>query len=193
MYDAGIKQLFVGTEAGSDTTLKEMLKDITTEQVLSVNRRLAKIGIKAVYSFMAGMPGETEKEVKETLNFMMRLKDENPGAMLYKVCLFVPFPGTEYYRRSEELGCKFPESLEGWGNHDYNHVNLTYVSPEFKEFLARAAEVSAFIDVDGKIDGVFKPMARMYSKVARYRVRTDSYRFMPEMAVIRAARSLQRV
>ncbi len=192
MHDAGIKTLFVGTEAGSDLTLKEMLKDITTEQVLDVNRRLAAIGIKAVYSFMAGMPGESEEQVMETLAFMLRLKRENPGAMLYKVCLFVPFPGTEYFNRAKEMGCVFPETFEGWGNHDYNRVNLSYLTPSFKKFLHRAEEISAFIDVDGKATGLMKPVARAYSRVAQYRIDKKSYHFMPELGLIKAARALQR-
>ena len=191
MRDSGIKTLFVGTEAGSDVTLKEMLKDITTEQVLEVNHRLAKVGIQAVYSFMAGMPGESEEQVMETLSFMLRLKLDNPGALLYKVCLFVPFPGTEYFNRAESMGCKFPQTLEGWGSHDYNHVNLSYLSPKFKKFLQKAEEVSAFIDVEGKINGIFKPVAKAYSKVARYRIRNKAYSFMPELGLIKAARSFQ--
>jgi radical SAM superfamily enzyme YgiQ (UPF0313 family) len=191
MFDAGIKTLFVGTEAGSDVTLKLMKKDITTEQVLEVNRRLARVGIKAVYSFMAGMPGETESEVMETLSFMLRLKRENPGAMLYKVCLFVPFPGTEYFDRAVQMGCRFPTSFEGWGNFDYNHVNLSYLSPEFKQFLRRAEEISAFIDVDGKATGVVDLMARAYSRVAQHRIERRHYRFMPELGLIKAARSFQ--
>jgi len=191
MYDAGIKTLFVGTEAGSDITLKLMKKDIKTQQVLEVNRRLAKVGIKAVYSFMAGMPDETEAEVMETLQFMLRLKRENPGAMLYKVCLFVPFPGTEYFERAEKMGCQFPKSFEGWGNFDYNHVNLSYLSPAFKEFLHRAEEISAFIDVDGKATGIVDLVARAYSVVAQRRIDRQSYRFMPELGLIKAARAFQ--
>jgi radical SAM superfamily enzyme YgiQ (UPF0313 family) len=191
MYDAGIKTLFVGTESGSDTTLKAMLKDITTTQVLEVNHRLAKVGIKAVYSFMAGMPGETESEVMETLDFMLKLKRENPGAMLYKVCLFVPFPGTAYFDRAEKMGCRFPTSFEGWGEFDYNHVNLSYLSPAFKDFLQRAEEISAFIDVDGKGSPLVNLIARAYSRLAHSRIDRRSYRFMPELGIIKAARALQ--
>jgi anaerobic magnesium-protoporphyrin IX monomethyl ester cyclase len=191
MFDAGIKTLFVGTESGSDITLKAMKKDITTQQVLQVNQRLAKVGIKAVYSFMAGMPGETESEVRETLAFMLRLKRENPGALLYKVCLFVPFPGTEYFDRAVEMGCKFPDSFEGWGQFDYNHVNLSYLTPGFKDFLHRAEEISAFIDVDGKASGVVDLAARAYSKVAHRRIDKQMYGFMPELGLIKAARAFQ--
>ncbi len=191
MRDAGIKTLFVGTEAGNDLTLRQMLKDITTEQVLEVNRRLAAVGIKAVYSFMAGMPDESREQVEETLQFMARLKRENPGALLYKVNLFVPFPGTHYFHRAQELGCRFPERLEGWGAYDYNHVNLSYLTPELKSFLKKAEGVSAFLDVEGKAGPLVMPFARLYSRLANWRVRRRSFRFVPELPLIRAARSLQ--
>lgn len=190
MRDAGIQTLFVGTEAGSDETLKQMLKDINTEQVLEVNRRLAKVGIRAVYSFMAGMPDETPEAVAETLAFMGRLKAENPGAMLHKVNLFVPFPGTAYFTRAVELGCVFPETLEGWGAYDYDHVNLSYITPEFRDFLRRAESISAFLDVEGKTGRMTAPFARLYQKVASWRVRRKAYRFVPELRLLQAARSL---
>jgi anaerobic magnesium-protoporphyrin IX monomethyl ester cyclase len=191
MRDAGIKTLFVGTEAGSDETLKLMLKDINTEQVLEVNRRLAKVGIRAVYSFMAGMPDESEENVMETLAFMAQLKAENPGAMLYSVNLFVPFPGTHYFKRAEELGCTFPESLAGWGSFDYGQVNLTYLTPEMRKFLERAEGVSAFLDVDGKTGALIAPFVRAYAAIARMRVKARAYSFMPELPFIRAARALR--
>lgn len=189
MRDAGIKTLYVGTESGSPRTLREMLKDITVDQVLEVNRRLAKVGIRAVYSFMAGMPGETEADVKETLALMVRLKEENPQALLYSVALFVPFPGTPYFHKAREMGCRFPESLEGWARYDYAHVNLDYISPRFRRFLERVKQASAFIDVDGKAGRLVTPFARAYSRVVRRRLRSKRYGPMPELVLLRVARA----
>jgi radical SAM superfamily enzyme YgiQ (UPF0313 family) len=190
MADAGIKTLFVGAESGSAKTLKDMLKDVTKEQILVVNRRLRETGIRAVFSFMAGMPGETEEDVLETLEIMVRLKRENPDAMLYSLCLFVPYPGTPYHDRARELGCKMPETLDEWGTWDFNHVNLTYHTPKFRKFLKKVEDVSAFLDVDGKVGPVLRPLAKAYSGFAAFRVKHHMFGWVPERPLLHAARVL---
>jgi len=192
MRKSGIQQLFIGAESGSPQVLKDMLKDIKADHIPNVNRKLYEADISPVYSFMAGMPGETEDDIQRTLELMIQLKDENPLAKLYKVCIFVPFPGTEYFERAKKMGNKFPERFEDWGDYDYDHINLSYLSKDFRQYLERVSALSAFIDVDGKIRGVLAPAVKAYSKVARWRCRTRNFKLMPEMHLINFARYMQR-
>ncbi|MEW6605997.1 MAG: radical SAM protein [bacterium] len=134
MRRAGVEQIFVGVESGSDRVLNSIYKDIKVEQVLEINRNLRDAGIIPVYSFMAGLPGETRLEVEQTLELMVRLREENPQAKLYKLSLFVPMPGTDLFERCKEMGNEFPQRLEDWSNYDYDHVNLTYLSDEHRKF-----------------------------------------------------------
>ncbi|MBI4557224.1 MAG: B12-binding domain-containing radical SAM protein [Candidatus Hydrogenedentes bacterium] len=190
---AGIKQLFIGTESGSPQVLKDMMKDITVDQVLVANQKLRDADIVPVYSFMAGIPGETPSDVEMTLDLMIRLKEENPKAKLYKMCLFVPFPGTEYFDRVKQMGNRFPEKLEDWGTFDYDHVNLSYLTDDFRKYLAKVSELSGFVDVDGKMSGMLAPFVHLYSKIAVMRCKKRQFNWMPEMAAIRLARAWQRV
>jgi radical SAM superfamily enzyme YgiQ (UPF0313 family) len=170
-----------------------MLKDIRAEHIPVVNKKLMDADIDPVYSFMAGLPGETPEQVEMTLDLMIRLKEENPNAKLYKLALYVPFPGTTYFERVRQMGQVYPDNLVDWGDYDYDHVNLTYLTDELRSYLEKVAELSAFIDVEGKIGGVLAPVARAYSKVAIRRCKKRRFKFVPEMAAIKLARSLQRV
>ena len=190
---AGIEQIFVGVESGSDRVLSSITKDFKVQHVLEVNHKLRKAGIIPVYSFMVGMPDETREDVERTLELMVRLRDENPQAKMYKMSLFVPMPGTRLY----EYCCKnseadFPKRLEEWSTYDYDHVNLSYLTEEQKKFLVRASEISGFIDVKGKTSDLLNLAVGLYSKIARLRVKHHWLNWMPEIAIIRFARSMQR-
>ncbi len=193
MRRSGIQQLFIGAESGSPQVLEHMLKDIKAEHMTTVNKKLMDADIIPVYSFMAGLPGETRENVEQTLDMMVRLKEDNPQAKMYKVSLFVPFPGTEYFDRVKAMGNVFPDNLADWAVYDYDHVNLSYLTDDFRAYLDKIAELSAFIDVEGKTDGVLAILAKAYSKVAVGRVKRRSFKLMPEMAIIKFARSMQKV
>jgi radical SAM superfamily enzyme YgiQ (UPF0313 family) len=192
MRKAGVEQIFIGVESGSPEVLRDMRKGISPGQVIAVNLRLREHGISPVFSFMAGLPGETPEDIGMTLDLMMRLKRDNPGAKMYKMGLFVPFPGTDYCRRCSESGSRLPERLEDWGRYDYDHANIDYLSPEFRAYLERVSELSGFIDVDGKISGLAAPLVRAYAAVARWRCSNRRFGWMPEMRLIRRARARQR-
>jgi len=158
-----------------------------------VNQKLKEADIVPVYSFMAGLPDETRADVEMTLDLMVRLKEENRNAKLYKMSLFVPFPGTEYFDRVKQMGNVFPGSLDEWGAYDYDTVNLSYLTADTRAYLEKVSELSGFIDVDDKVGPFLAPLARAYSRIAIGRCKRRSFRFVPEMAAIKIARSLQRV
>lgn len=190
---AGIEQVFVGVESGSNRVLRLINKDIEVAHVLEVNRKLRDVGVIPVYSFMAGMPDETQEDVKQTLALMVRLKQENPAAKMYKMSSYLPMPGTPLYEYC--LLCRktvFPQRLEEWSIYDYDHVNLSCQSGEQKRFLEKASEISGFLDVEGKVSGPLQILARAYSRLARFRCKTGRLGLMPEMAFIRLTRAIQR-
>ncbi len=191
--EAGIEQLFVGVESGSDAVLSSIAKDIKAHHVLEVNHKLREAGIVPVYSFMAGMPDETREDVQKTLELMVRLRNDNPQARMYKISLFVPMPGTPLFEVCRERSeADFPKRFEEWSTYDYDHANLSYLSGELKDFLVRASEISGFIDVKGKTSGSLSPLAAMYSGVVRLRVKHRWLGWMPEMGILRLARGMQR-
>lgn len=74
---AGCTMIFFGAESGSDWVLKEMQKDITTEQTLAVAQRIRQFGIIPEFSFVIGNPRDPERDTKETLQFIRKIKRIN--------------------------------------------------------------------------------------------------------------------
>ena len=71
---AGCTMIFFGAESGSDWALKEMKKGITTDQTITMAERIKKFGIIPEFSFVIGNPGDPERDTRETLAFIRKLK-----------------------------------------------------------------------------------------------------------------------
>lgn len=111
---SGLAAIYFGIESGSEAMLKLIRKKITPGMVLDLNRRMLREGITAHYSFMAGFPGETEGDIRKTIELMKRLKRENPTAVIWKINTYTPYPGTELFDLAVQYGFKPPERFEDW-------------------------------------------------------------------------------
>ena len=90
---AGLVQLTLGIESGSQHTLEIMKKHITLEQAEYAVMKCNEIGIVARSSFMIEVPGESFEDIKKTVRFINKLR-KYP----YFVCgvtSFRPYPKCE--------------------------------------------------------------------------------------------------
>lgn len=121
LKDSGCKMIFFGAETGNDEVLKQMDKGGTQsgEQILKFAERLKQFDIIPEYSFVLGLPAETEKQVlkqiDEDIAFIKKIKKVNPDTEII-IYIYSPVPteGSELYRKVIETGFKFPETLEDW-------------------------------------------------------------------------------
>ena len=189
--EAGFKHLYLGAESGSDRILQMVEKDITKAQILRVNLKLRAAGIAPKFSFMAGFPTETLEEVKETMRLMERLVRENPDAYTTPIQLYCPYPGTPLMKQCEASGMKVPDTLEGWIDTGFEHVDYHWLSQPEERLLQDAAYFTFFLDGKTMPDAVgFAPLrwaTRAYGRLVRERVRADFFAFMPEVRVIKWA------
>ena len=128
MKDAGCLQIDFGIESASDRVLKSIKKAQTPEQIRKAINLTKKHGIKSFASFMVGLPGETEEDLIENVNFLMKTK---PDFTYFN--LFTPFPGTE----AAEIAIKEGKLSEDYFSRDYDMlleakplVNLSAMSTE---------------------------------------------------------------
>ncbi|MCI5055404.1 MAG: B12-binding domain-containing radical SAM protein, partial [Flavobacteriales bacterium] len=119
--DAGCKMIFFGAETGNDDVLKSMNKGGTQtgQQIKDFAARLKKFNIIPEYSFVLGMPGETEaqvwKQIKEDVEFIKEIKAINPDTeIIIYVYSPVPTEGSELFEQVKSQGFQFPEKLEDW-------------------------------------------------------------------------------
>ncbi|HEX7103986.1 MAG TPA: radical SAM protein [Nitrolancea sp.] len=116
MRDAGLRMVFLGAESGSDETLKRMNKGGTasTEKTLAIARKMAEYKIVPEFSFVLGNPPDPETDVRQSIEFIRKVKQVNPAAEII-LYMYTPVPlAGELYDQARAEGFAFPETLEGW-------------------------------------------------------------------------------
>lgn len=131
MKAAGCEMIFFGAETGSDEVLKQMDKGGTQSaaQIKEFAMRLRKFGITPEYSFVLGMPGESEekvmKQIDEDILFIKEIKRLNPETEII-IYLYSPVPteGSELYKQITKAGFEFPAKLEDWLEPSWENFDL---------------------------------------------------------------------
>jgi anaerobic magnesium-protoporphyrin IX monomethyl ester cyclase len=96
MRAAGFRSLGITAESASDTVLETLEKGFTAAKVREVAERVEKFGIKTLWIFLVGGPGETTKTIEETLEFAAwRLRR---GDAVYLTVGLRIYPGTTLHR-----------------------------------------------------------------------------------------------
>ena len=111
-------RLTIGLESGSRMIAEVIMrkgKDYL-EKYKECLRRLYKISIPVTSGLIFGTPGETVKDLENTIEFLREVRKIHPHLTL-STTFFRPLPGTELYLSLKTDGFKFPESLEGWANY----------------------------------------------------------------------------
>lgn len=111
MYDAGCRAIWFGTESGSNRVLKMLHKGADKERAMETFRLCKKYGIRTGASFILGLPGETKKEMYETLNFAHRLNSYYTWFNYY-----LGIPGSDLYDKiiKDKLYDRLDERKYAW-------------------------------------------------------------------------------
>ena len=110
---AGCTMIFFGAESGSDWVLKEMHKDITTEQTLAVAKRIRQFDIIPEFSFVIGNPRDPERDTQETLQFIRKIKGVNRQAEII-IYHYTPVPQRTAMYGNIDGQVQFPTSPDEW-------------------------------------------------------------------------------
>ncbi|MEK6278958.1 MAG: PhpK family radical SAM P-methyltransferase [Acidobacteriota bacterium] len=101
MAESGCKGVFLGIESGSPTILINMNKSATVEKYAHGIKWLKRRGIMTFGSFIVGFPGETEKTVKETIDF---IRENEPD--YYRAQMWYCEPGTPIQQHRDKYDIK---------------------------------------------------------------------------------------
>ena len=96
---AGCEQVAWGIESGSQYILGRMNKDVKVMDNYNVIQWAAKHGITSRAFFIIGFPGETERTLEETKNFIEWADPDQVFASN-----FVPYPGTDVAENLKNYG-----------------------------------------------------------------------------------------
>jgi radical SAM superfamily enzyme YgiQ (UPF0313 family) len=123
--------IFLGAETGNDDILKQMDKGgtQTADEIRSFAERMGRFDIIPEYSFVLGMPAETEEKVmaqiESDIDFIKEIKGINPATEII-IYIYSPVPteGSELYDQIIKAGFQFPERLEDWLNPAWENFDL---------------------------------------------------------------------
>lgn len=134
MKDCGCEGVFLGIESGNDQILKNMNKAAKTRDYLKGIELLKEYGIVTFGCFITGFPGETEKTVRDTVDFI-----EKSGLDFYRTQLWYCEPITPIYREREAYGIK-------GNNFEWSHATMdTTTASDIIEEVFAAVKNSTWI------------------------------------------------
>jgi len=142
---SGCFRLWIGGESGNPEILKMIRKDNVPEDMIEAVRQCKKFDIEPILSFILGFPGETKKQMDDTLSFIDLLRKENKRTNVNGILIFTPFPGTPLYYKCKDLGVAFPNRLEDWGSYSFSDINnISYIEPKLLKRLTVINRISRF-------------------------------------------------
>lgn len=113
---AGCVGVQMGLESGSQRILDSIGKGTRLEQYREAVDQCSRQGIETALSFMFPHPGDDRETVAATKAFVQELFDL--GGTSFVPALTTPYPGTQLFRSSEELGVKIIE--DDWDLYNCN-------------------------------------------------------------------------
>jgi len=131
MKKAGLDQVFVGFESGSQEVLNKLGKKVTVEKAFKAMEILKRHRIRVWGSFIIGALNESRGMIKETIKFARQL---NP--QLSQFSILVPYPGTRLYETvKHKLLTKDWECF--WGGRPVMRLNKI-TTQEMKDLIIKA-------------------------------------------------------
>lgn len=103
LYESGCRWVIYGIESGNPEMQKRIHKNLSFKKVCETFEMTNRIGLISIGSVIIGYPGETEEQLKDSVQLMNTAK-----ASLWPVYHFTPLPGTELYNEVIASGAYTP-------------------------------------------------------------------------------------
>jgi hopanoid biosynthesis associated radical SAM protein HpnJ len=126
MKEAGCRLLIVGFESGDPQILKNIKKGATIQRALDFAHDCQKLGLVIHGDFILGLPGETRKSIRNTIEFAKRLDCET-----IQVSMAHAFPGTELFEYVEKNGFITNGAMSDEAGHQLAHIEYPGLPAEY--------------------------------------------------------------
>lgn len=110
MKKAGCHTVHMGVESVQQKTIRKYSKKITKQKIIDSFKLCDKVGIRTVGYFIIGLPGETKKDIVETIDFAIQLNCD-----FASFNFAIPIYGTELRKEcidKEYINCSL-DSFDG--------------------------------------------------------------------------------
>lgn len=123
---SGCRELFIGVESGNDETLKHIRKPFSSNIAFNTISRILDAQIPVKCYFILGLPGETEPQLKDTVDFASRLWNyAYKRGVQFRISpfRFRPYHGTALYNEILKKGQTISEIINRIDIADTNSTN----------------------------------------------------------------------
>src|SRR5207244_1826039 len=133
MKEAGCVRVKLGFESGSERMLKKIQKDETKDDMRKGAQMLKNAGVPFTAYFMAGFPGETDDDLRGTIEFAKEI-----DADYYSLSILAPYYGTKLFEELASQGYELEKEPWEYFFHQTGKlmVNSTISRGVLAEFLA---------------------------------------------------------
>ncbi len=130
-----------GVETGSNEVMHSIKKEITVDNVINAVKLCVNNGLNVMCSFIIGHPADTKKTIDETVSLAKQIKKIGGQA---KLEMLTPYPGTDLYNYSKELGLEITDwNFSNWGSSQPVFRTRTFSSKELSRlFMNSVMEVN---------------------------------------------------
>jgi len=118
MRKSGCHAMWIGIESGSQTILDKMEKKTSVEENRKFIETCRSAGIATLVNMMVGYPGETEEDLKKSVEF---IEETKPDQVI--VSQVTPFPGSYIYESDDVI------------KQDYSQVARHVFGEKFKSMI----------------------------------------------------------
>jgi radical SAM superfamily enzyme YgiQ (UPF0313 family) len=115
---SGLRRVLIGVESGSQEMMDWLKKDIKLEQVLDCADKCSRLKITVQFPFIVGFPGESDKSVKASMDFIKKLRKISPK-FYTPIFYYKPYPGTAITEDAVKSGYQLPNNLQDWSEFDF--------------------------------------------------------------------------
>lgn len=128
MVESGIKEIVLPIESGSERITKLMKKGHVSKKIIHrVVSDCRDLGIQMDGNILCGMPGETEDDIQEGIDFLKTI-DVN----WYRIHVATPLPGSELFEECSEKGF-IDEDAHIGGDYKRARISTPEFTPEYIE------------------------------------------------------------
>lgn len=151
LKESGCFRVWIGAESGSQKIIDAMDRRVDVEQVREMIKLTRLYGIETGTFIMLGYPGETEKDIEETIK---HLKESNPD--YFTITIAYPINGTEFYHEIEvkqnrlfnwEAETDRDRDFERNYSRNYYNFAVRHVVNEVNYYKAKLIEGRALVKV----------------------------------------------
>lgn len=125
MKQAGLVALKYGVESADPAILEATGKSLDLEKVRETVALTRELGIQFHLTFTFGLPGETKKSIKKTVDLALEL---DPDSLQFSIV--TPFPGSKYFDMLDQKGYLLSKNWEEYDGYNRAVIRTDHLTRE---------------------------------------------------------------